>query len=66
VKLEGKHSKRPKNKPFLRLITLAASGIFWILFFVVEKEYLARKDSRQKPSGGRRAGKWREVCFSFI
>jgi hypothetical protein len=27
-----------------------ASGIFWILFFAVEKEYLARKDSRQKPS----------------
>jgi hypothetical protein len=34
----------------VRLKTLAASGIFWILFFVVEEEYLVRKDSRQKTS----------------
>ena len=34
----------------MRLKTLVESGIFWILFFAVEKEYLARMDSRQKPS----------------
>jgi hypothetical protein len=40
---------------------IVASGIFWILFIAVEKEYLARRDSRQKPSG-----RWREACFSFL
>jgi hypothetical protein len=35
---------------FVRLKTLAASGIFWLLFFAVEKKQLVRRDSRQKPS----------------
>jgi hypothetical protein len=35
---------------FVRLKTLAASGIFWLLFFAVEKESLVRRYSRQKPS----------------
>jgi len=49
--LKGYIRNDPRISHFLWLKTLAASGIFWILFFAVEKEYLARRDSRQKPSG---------------
>jgi hypothetical protein len=45
----------------VRLKTLVASGIFWILFFAVEKEYLARKDSRQNHQG-----RWRAACFLLL
>jgi hypothetical protein len=59
-KLEGLICSDPKISLFVRLKTLLASGIFWILFFAVEKEYLVRRDSRQNHQGG-----WREACFIF-
>jgi hypothetical protein len=45
---------------FVRLKTLVASGIFWILFFAVEKEYLARRirDKTIREDGAQRA-----FCF---
>ena len=49
-KLEGYIYNDAKISLFVRLKTLVASGVFWILFFAVVKEYLARRDSRQKPS----------------
>ena len=61
-KWQGRHLSEAwrehiRNDPiishFLRLKTLVASGIFWILFFAVEKEYLARRDSSQKLHGCR-------------
>jgi len=39
VKLEGIHSERPKNKPFLRLKTLLAAAFFGYLFFAVDHIY---------------------------
>jgi hypothetical protein len=50
-KLDGHICSDPKISLFVRLRTLVASGIFWVLFFAVEKEYLVRRDSKQKPSG---------------
>jgi len=46
-KLDGYIWNDPKMSLFVRLKTLVASGVFWILFFAVVKEYLARRDSRQ-------------------
>jgi hypothetical protein len=50
VELEGNIRNDLRISHFLRLKTLAASGIFWLLFFAVVKESLARRDPRQKPS----------------
>jgi hypothetical protein len=36
--LERQRGWRPKISLFVRLRTLVASGIFWLLFFAVEKE----------------------------
>jgi hypothetical protein len=46
-KLEGLIWNDAKISLFVRLRTFVASGVFWILFFAVVKEYLAQKDSRQ-------------------
>jgi hypothetical protein len=51
-KLEGHIWNDPKISLFVRLRTFVAAAFFWILYFLLlKKEYLARKDSSQKPSG---------------
>ena len=52
-KLQGYICSDPKISLFVRLKTLAVDGIFWILFFAVEKEYLVRRDSKQNLQGCR-------------
>ena len=51
----------------MRLKTEVASGLLWILFLAVEKEYLARIDSRQKPSvdATRDDGAKRDLASTF-
>jgi hypothetical protein len=48
--LKGYIRNDPRISHFVRLKTLAASGLSWLLLLAVVKKSLARKDSRQKPS----------------
>jgi hypothetical protein len=63
--LKGYIRNDPRISHFLRLRTLVASGIFWILFFAVEKEYLVRKDSRQNHQRTPRGTMGRSVLLNF-
>ena len=64
--LKGYIRNDPRISHFLRLRTLVASGIFWILFFAVEKEYLVRRDSRQKPSADAARDDGAKRAFEFL
>jgi len=63
--LKGYIRNDPRISHFLRLRTLVASGIFWILFFAVEKEYLVRRDSRQNHQRTPRGTMARRVLLNF-
>jgi hypothetical protein len=57
VELGGNIRNNLRTSHFLRLKTLAASGLSWLLLLAVEKKSLARKDSRQnhQEDGAKRA-----------